>query len=464
MPLASGSSQRTISSNISELRQSGYPEKQAIAIAYSKAGKSNKDEDLGNISNNSTVPQVIPIESSKQFDENGWPEIKGNPLSKVGVFPYSGAQIGHPDLDPNEIYMVYRPEEELSDEETLNSFKLLPFTDEHAMLGSSADGLMPAEKKGIHGVIGQDVYFEFPYLKGNLKIHSEEANNLIESGKKELSIGYRCMYEMCSGIFDGQPYDFIQRQIRGNHIALVDEGRSGHDVAVLDRLKFTFDSKDINMPDMSKPQGKPEDLSKPEGKDNMGIEMEKEEMSEDRPHHKMQGLANALREALGYVEKTMEYADGADIDWNKEDMAGDEEPKDFVKKADITDIAETEEEEAEKEEGKKDRKVDEEIEKEGKQKAAKGMDTKAFMREISQRDALAEKLSHHIGTFDHKEKTLHEVATYGVRKLGLSCKKGHEESVLVGYLAAAKRSPIVNAALDAAPRSSQIEEYLKGAK
>lgn len=42
MPLKKGRSRKTISSNIAELRRSGYPADQAAAIAYKKAGKSKK--------------------------------------------------------------------------------------------------------------------------------------------------------------------------------------------------------------------------------------------------------------------------------------------------------------------------------------------------------------------------------------------------------------------------------------
>jgi hypothetical protein len=42
MPLKKGSSDKTVSSNISELRHSGYEEDQAIAISMSQAGRSKK--------------------------------------------------------------------------------------------------------------------------------------------------------------------------------------------------------------------------------------------------------------------------------------------------------------------------------------------------------------------------------------------------------------------------------------
>lgn len=42
MPLKKGNSNKTVSSNVKELMNTGRPQKQAVAIALNTAGKSNK--------------------------------------------------------------------------------------------------------------------------------------------------------------------------------------------------------------------------------------------------------------------------------------------------------------------------------------------------------------------------------------------------------------------------------------
>lgn len=185
-------------------------------------------------------------QSKREYDANNWYQVHDNPLSKVGIFPYSGSQVGG---DPSRVYNVYRPAEELSDPDTIESFKLVPFINNHTMLGDpdKDPGLTPVEEKGMEGVLGENIYFKDGTLYGNLKILSKNLASIIDDGKKELSLGYRCRYEIISGTWNGQPYDAIQRDIRGNHVALVDEGRMGKEVAVLDQLTFTFDNKEIQM-------------------------------------------------------------------------------------------------------------------------------------------------------------------------------------------------------------------------
>lgn len=185
------------------------------------------------------LKRIKQAQDEKIIDHNDFWLIENNPLSKVGVFPYLGRQIS-PELEPDRIYQVLRPEEELSSPETLESFKLIPLVDEHTMLGTE-DGMQTAEEKGVHGVTGTNVEFKDGLITDDLKIFSETLKDEIKSGKKDLSVGYYCRYDLTPGEYEGQHYDAIQRDVRVNHIALVDEGRMGKDVRVMDE-RITFDT------------------------------------------------------------------------------------------------------------------------------------------------------------------------------------------------------------------------------
>lgn len=399
-------------------------------------------------SDNARSINTPETQSSRQLDVNGWAEIKGNPISKVGVFPYSGSQISA-ELEPDKIYMVYRPYEELSDPKTIDSFKLIPWTDEHTMIG---DGLTPAEQKGVHGVIGEDIYIEDGYLKGNIKVFSEKLANLINSGKKELSIGYRCIYSPESGLFNGEPYDFVQREIRGNHLALVDEGRSGHEVAVLDHFRFTFDSKELKMADFEK-----EDYEDKKGDMSMKADSAKDEgeMGIAECREMLKKIAERLDAMSSTSNEFMNNEEAKKVNESENDVE-DVQPDDFVDKAKVTDTDEDDKKE----------KDDEDSEAKDEDEPSKGMDSsmKRVLREITVRDKLATSLSQHIGAFDHKDKTVAEVARYGAKKLGLQCKRGQEEAALNGFLMGAKPSSIAASAQDSKRAFSQIDAYIKGSK
>lgn len=173
----------------------------------------------------------------KQIDHNQFWLIKDNPITKAGVFPYLGKQI-NPSLEPDKIYQVYRPQEEIK--KAADTFKLVPLVDNHTMLGPN---FTPAEQKGVHGVLGENIKEKNGTLYADLKIFSEQLKKEIEEGKKELSLGYFCEYDLTPGQYNGMHYDAVQRQLQGNHIALVNKGRMGHTVRVMDSM--AFDAMDI---------------------------------------------------------------------------------------------------------------------------------------------------------------------------------------------------------------------------
>lgn len=176
---------------------------------------------------------------TKIVDSNSFWEIKHNPISKVGVFPYLGRSISD-ECEPDKVYYVYRSADTLSQSVPTWDNPPKPFINDHEMLG---EGFSKIDDRPVQGVIHNPV-FENDTLYADISVYSESLKKKIEDGKKELSLGYFCKYRKEKGVYKGQAYDYVQEDMVGNHIALVDNGRCGSDVKVFDS-KCTMDSLDI---------------------------------------------------------------------------------------------------------------------------------------------------------------------------------------------------------------------------
>lgn len=353
---------------------------------------------------------------TKIVDDNGFWIFEETKITKEGVFPYFNKNIGVPEKSDDEIVWVYRPKEELDNQILLDDFhsRPIPLTDEHEMIG---EDMTPPEDKGVDGNL-TEVYFSpnDNSLKGKITVYSQKMQREISSGKRELSLGYFCNYEIVPGMFNGKHYDAIQRNLRPNHIALVDKGRSGSDVRVQDKA-ICYDS----------------------------IEMELTMETKDIEHIK--GLYKDLKaETFDEFKSSLMACDYEEFkEVFKEEETEDEEEK---KTED-----EFEEKEEKKEEEKKEEKTEDKcgttdsadvilsLKKEiADLKATTDSLPKTLRADMSAARELADKLSNYIGTFDSSEMTCAEVASYGCKKLGLKVADTEAKAALEGYFAAAKKN------------------------
>lgn len=172
--------------------------------------------------------------SNREIDSNGYLRVDSCNITKTQVAPYLGREIpGWKDmgLESEKIYYVLRPEEELK--KAASTFNNLPLTRKHIEIDVD-----DVPKNEIVGSLGDHTEFSNGYLKNNLIIYDKKDIDLVMSGKKkELSCGYRYTPVQESGEWNGQHYDFRMTDIVGNHVALVKEGRAGHDVVVSDTIE-----------------------------------------------------------------------------------------------------------------------------------------------------------------------------------------------------------------------------------
>ena len=188
---------------------------------------------MGNLKRTVAIDSV----SVRSVDDNGFLHVQKSPLTRVQVAPYYGQEIAgwrELGLDPEKIYHAYRPPEELSSPETIQSINGIPIHLEH-----HDDHGAPENRKTRVGTTGTDGAFEAPFLVNSLHIYDKDARSRIEDGSmRELSLAYTFEPDFTPGETpDGEKYDYVQRKIRANHLALVETGRAGPEVRVRDSNK-----------------------------------------------------------------------------------------------------------------------------------------------------------------------------------------------------------------------------------
>lgn len=162
----------------------------------------------------------------KKTDEGYF--ITNSPVTRVGVFKYM--------LPDGTIRKELRTPEEVFNADSMETMKLIPVTDNHPRVDGGLLDSTNAKEYTI-GFTGENVSHNDTQLITNLKVTDIDGIGEIEAGKHEISCGYTCELEESAGTFDGEDYTHIQRNIKYNHVAIVNRGRAGRGV----RLRFDND-------------------------------------------------------------------------------------------------------------------------------------------------------------------------------------------------------------------------------
>ncbi len=170
-------------------------------------------------------------------------------VTSIGVFTYKRAD--------GTIQRELRLPEEVFAEGTLNSMKLKPVTLNHPSELVTSDN---ADKLQV-GSLGDNPSWTKEWRDRNwmevtdgincaidMVITKKDAIDAVLNGKQALSMGYTCDLEMAesNATWCGIEYDFIQRNIRYNHCAIVDSARAGDNA----KIELRQDSEDAVLEDI----------------------------------------------------------------------------------------------------------------------------------------------------------------------------------------------------------------------
>jgi hypothetical protein len=170
----------------------------------------------------------------------GYRIYKNVPLARTGAQQYLGHEIkknpGYKaewNIGENDLVTVYRPEEEVLAPESLASFEGKSILDEHPpspqILIDALDEYEAMSKGHVQNIrAGERLPSGEIGMVGDLFVKHPDLNVKVEDGVRDVSCGYTFILDKDEG---GR---FVQRKIRGNHVAIVPAGRAGSDVGIKD--------------------------------------------------------------------------------------------------------------------------------------------------------------------------------------------------------------------------------------
>lgn len=143
---------------------------------------------------------------------------------RAGVQDYRASELG---LMGNHIVRVMRPETEVFAVDSVKGFAHAPVTNDHPAEMVDADNWRALAV----GEVGANVMRDGEFLALDLILKDAAAIKAFDGGKKELSAGYTAEIEFVDGVAE---YDAIMKNIRINHLALVDAARAGSEARIGD--------------------------------------------------------------------------------------------------------------------------------------------------------------------------------------------------------------------------------------
>ena len=153
----------------------------------------------------------LPLDAT-YFTDEGY--LVDHPIvTSVGIFVYHNP-------DGSERRELRLPEEVFA-EKSLASYKGKPIIVTHDAGYVDTDNV----KDESIGTILSEGYRDGDDVRAEIIIH--DTDSLKKYKMRELSCGYNLRLDETPGVWEGQPYDAIQRDIEINHLALVDKARAG---------------------------------------------------------------------------------------------------------------------------------------------------------------------------------------------------------------------------------------------